>query len=58
VIVVLYNLAAIAGGLCFGARMSGGSGGRGPLRWRGAALPLLPLWALSATPLWIAVGRC
>ncbi|MBB2197248.1 MFS transporter [Gluconacetobacter sp. 1c LMG 22058] len=56
VIVVLYNLAAIAGGLCFGALSERIGRARAIALAAVLALPLLPLWALSATPLWIAVG--
>lgn len=55
-IVVLYNLAAIAGGLCFGM-LSERIGRRRAIALAALlALPLLPLWALPESAAWIAVG--
>ncbi|MBB2201497.1 MFS transporter [Gluconacetobacter tumulisoli] len=55
-IVVLYNLAAIAGGLCFGMLSERTGRPRAMALAAVLALPLLPLWALSGSVLWIGVG--
>ncbi|GBQ21129.1 sugar transporter [Gluconacetobacter sacchari DSM 12717] len=55
-IVVAYTIAAIAGGLCFGALSERIGRARTIALAATLALPLLPLWALSTTPLWIGVG--
>ena len=55
-IVVLYNLGAMAGGLFFGA-LSERIGRRRAIAIAAIlALPLLPLWAYSTTPLRIGIG--
>ncbi len=56
IIVVLYNLAAMSGGLFFGA-LSERIGRRRAIAIASLlALPLLPLWAYSTTPLRIGIG--
>ena len=55
-IVVIYNLGAIAGGLFF-ATLSQRIGRRRAIAIAAVlALPMLPLFAFSTTPLWIAIG--
>ncbi len=55
-IVVLYNLGAMAGGLFFGA-LSDRIGRRRAIAIAAIlALPLLPLWAYSTTPLRVGIG--
>jgi MFS transporter, SHS family, lactate transporter len=55
-IVVLYNLAAIAGGVCFGMLSERIGRTRAMALAATLALPLLPLWALAGSALWIGVG--
>ncbi|MBM9402737.1 MFS transporter [Gluconacetobacter azotocaptans] len=55
-IVVLYNLAAIAGGLCFGILSERIGRPRAMALAAGLALPLLPLWALSGSTAGIGLG--
>ncbi len=56
VIVVLYNLGAMAGGLFFGT-LSERIGRRRAIAIAALlALPLLPLWAYSTTPLRVGIG--
>jgi SHS family lactate transporter-like MFS transporter len=55
-IVIVFNIGAMLGGICFGTLSQ-----RIGRRWAiGIAatlsLPLLPLWAFSTQPVWIAVG--
>ena len=55
-IVVIYNLGAMAGGICFGT-LSQRIGRRRAIGLAAAlTLPILPLWAFSDTSLWIGFG--
>ncbi len=55
-IVVIYNLGAMAGGILFGS-LSQRIGRRRAIGLAALlSLPVLPLWAFSSTPLWIAIG--
>lgn len=55
-IALVYNAGAIVGGIAFGA-LSQRIGRRAAIVLASLlALPLLPLWAFSAAPLWLAVG--
>jgi SHS family lactate transporter-like MFS transporter len=55
-IVVIYNLGAMLGGICFGT-ISQRIGRRWAIGLAAAlSLPLLPLWAFSVQPVWIGLG--
>ncbi len=55
-IVVIYNIGAMVGGIGFGT-LSQRIGRRRAIGLAAAlSLPILPLWAFSASPLWIGVG--
>ena len=55
-IVIIYNIGAMTGGIAFGS-LSQRIGRRRAIGLACAlSLPLLPLWAFSVQPLWIALG--
>jgi SHS family lactate transporter-like MFS transporter len=55
-VAVTYNIGAILGGLCFGALSNKIGRRRAIVLAALLALPVIPLWALSATPVLLALG--
>jgi SHS family lactate transporter-like MFS transporter len=56
IIAIIFNLGAMLGGICVGS-LSQRIGRRWAIGLAAAlSLPLLPLWAFSTEPVWIAVG--
>jgi SHS family lactate transporter-like MFS transporter len=56
IIAIIFNLGAMLGGICVGS-LSQRIGRRWAIGVAAAlSLPLLPVWAFSAQPVWIAVG--
>jgi SHS family lactate transporter-like MFS transporter len=55
-IAITYNIGAIFGGLCFGTFSERMGRRRAICTAAVLALPIIPLWAFSSSPLWLAVG--
>jgi SHS family lactate transporter-like MFS transporter len=55
-IAIIYNIGAILGGLCFGTFSERIGRRRAICIAALLALPIIPLWAFSSSPFWLAVG--